>query len=177
MAFVWGRWRCPFANGKKAVNFYWCCYCYGHHLAFRKLFTSLIRNKGSGSYAHSMKHQFSSSFFVLHSLWNEVKKTRQNKRKRYKQKGLVVRSLGSLDALITRITFVFTQFVLCLCICVSFFELMSSLEFVGHRFAWVCWVCVFFGTENYANQFEWKEFKDVRMNKCLWGYIERVTLR
>lgn len=53
-------------------------------LVFRKLFTSLKRNKGSGSYAHSMEHEFSALFivFTLHSLgtmtWRKPDKTKGN---------------------------------------------------------------------------------------------------
>lgn len=59
-------------------NTSWCC-C-GHHLIFRKLFTSSIRNKGSGFYAHYTR-QFSLLLWVLHSLWNEVKQLKRDKTK------------------------------------------------------------------------------------------------
>lgn len=90
--FCSGRWRCPFCskyqrrnkhkNGSgidAAMDIVWPFVGY-----LRRRFG----NKRSGFNAHSMA--FGLFFcFVLHSHQNEVKKPRRNKRKRYKQKGLV----------------------------------------------------------------------------------------
>lgn len=175
-------WWCPFAKEKKWSGIYILC-CFGHHLAFHKLYSSLIRNKGSGLYAHSTALSIVLCF-VLHSHRNGVKKTRQNKRKRCKQKGLVAVDF-LLGSLITRIPFfLFVQnqteffsasYYRCCC--------RRRLEFVGHRFVWITNIKIMqinlnekkFKDAEWTNVYEGTFKGSIFVNHALQKYIRHAN--